>query len=84
MIMSTRPFAAALSAGVLAAGLTAFAHQSSPPLAPLVLRAGFQADVFAEKVENARPMVLGPQGTLFVGSQYAGKVHAVAVPYRAQ
>ena len=42
-----------------------------------MLPAGFQADVFAEKVENARSMALGPQGTVFVGSQYAGKVHAV-------
>ena len=33
--------------------------------------------MFAEKVENARSMALGPQGTVFVGSQYAGKVHAV-------
>ena len=44
---------------------------------PLVLPAGFQAEVFAEKVENARSMALGPQGTVFVGSQYVGKVHAV-------
>jgi glucose/arabinose dehydrogenase len=43
----------------------------------LVLPAGFQADVFAEKVENARSMALGPQGTVFVGSQYVGKVQAV-------
>ena len=33
--------------------------------------------MFAEKVENARVMVLGPQGTVFVGSQFAGKVYAV-------
>ena len=42
-----------------------------------MLPAGFQADVFAEKVENARSMAIGPQGTVFVGSQYVGKVHAV-------
>ena len=42
-----------------------------------MLPEGFQADVFAEKVENARAMVLGPQGTVFVGSRTAGKVHAV-------
>ena len=30
--------------------------------------------MFAEKVENARSMALGPQGTVFVGSQYVGKV----------
>ena len=76
--MSTRPFVVVLSAGVLATGLTAFARQSPRRLSPpLVLPAGFQADVFAEKVENARSMALGPQGTVFVGSQYVGKVHAV-------
>ena len=77
MTISTRPFVVALCAGVIAAGLTASARQGASPLAPLVLPAGFQADVFAEKVENARSMALGPQATVFVGSQYAGKVHAV-------
>ena len=33
--------------------------------------------MFADSVENAREMARGPQGTLFVGSQRAGKVHAV-------
>ena len=77
MNISTRPFLSVLCCGVLAAGLTASARQDSAPLPPLVLPAGFQADVFAEKVENARSMALGPQGTVFVGSQYVGKVHAV-------
>ena len=49
--------------------LTAFARQGATPLAPLVVPAGFQVDVFAENVENARAMALGPQGTVFVGSQ---------------
>ena len=75
MTNSTRTFIV-LSA-VLAAGLTTFARQGASPLASLVLPSGFQADVFAEKVENARSMALGPQGTVFVGSQYAGKVHAM-------
>ena len=35
MIMSTRSFVVALSAGVLATGLTTFARQSSSPLAPV-------------------------------------------------
>ena len=77
MNISTRPFVVALCSGVLAAGLTASARQAPPPLGPLVLPAGFQADVFAENVENARSMALGPQGTVFVGSQFAGKVYAV-------
>jgi hypothetical protein len=37
-----------------------------------VVPAGFQVDVFADNVENAREMVLGSQGTLFVGSRTVG------------
>ncbi len=78
MILSMRPFIAALGASVLAASiLTASAQQAAAPLGSLVLPAGFQADVFADKVENARTMVLAPGGTVFVGSRTAGKVHAV-------
>ena len=33
-----------------------------------VVPAGFQVTVFADNVENAREMALGPQGTVFVGS----------------
>ena len=77
MIISRRPFIVALGTGVLAAVLTAAAQQAAAPLGSLVLPAGFQADVFADKVENAREMVLAPGGTVFVGSRTAGKVHAV-------
>ena len=70
-------FVAALSVGVFAAGLVTSARQAPSPLASLTLPAGFQAAVFAEGVDNARSMALGPQGTVFVGSQYSGKVHAV-------
>ena len=62
---------------VLAAGVIASARQTAPPLGGLIVPAGFQVSVFAEKVENAREMALGPQGTVFVGSRTAGKVHAV-------
>jgi glucose/arabinose dehydrogenase len=75
------PFVAALFLAGLAAGLTASAGQGGPPPppppAPLAVPAGFKVDVFAENVGNARSMALGPQGTVFVGSQYAGKVYAV-------
>ena len=66
--------------GVVGAALgttVVLAQQAPAPLAALVLPAGFQADVFADKVENARGMALGAQGTVFVGSMRAGKVHAV-------
>src|SRR5437762_14240687 len=42
-----------------------------------IVPAGFEVSVFAENVQNARMMALGPQGTVFVGAMQAGKVHAV-------
>jgi glucose/arabinose dehydrogenase len=66
-----------LGCAALAGSLHTSAEQTVAPLSQLKLPAGFQAEVYAEKVDNARSMVLGPQGTVFVGSQYAGKVHAV-------
>jgi glucose/arabinose dehydrogenase len=63
--------------GALTVTIALSGHQTASPLEKLVLPAGFQAEVFAEKVENARSMAIGPQGTVFVGSQYVGKVHAV-------
>ena len=72
---------AALSFAAFAIGPVTFARQAppAPPFAisSLTLPAGFRAEVFAEGVDNARSMALGAQGTVFVGSQYAGKVHAV-------
>jgi glucose/arabinose dehydrogenase len=68
---------AVLGLGMLAVGVTASTQQEPRPLGPLVLPAGFRADVFAEKVQNARSMALGPQGTVFVGSQYARTVYAL-------
>ncbi|HEU4890008.1 MAG TPA: PQQ-dependent sugar dehydrogenase [Vicinamibacterales bacterium] len=75
-IISTRSFI--MLSGVLVAGLTADAGQSGPPPpAPLVVPAGFKVEVFADNVANARMMALGPQGTVFVGTQFAGNVYAV-------
>ena len=53
MNISTRPFLIAVCAGALAAGVTGLARQDASSLPPLVLPAGFQAEVFADKVENA-------------------------------
>jgi glucose/arabinose dehydrogenase len=78
MALSARAsFVAAVFVAVLAAGLATSARQAPAPVASLTLPEGFHAAVFAEGVDNARSMVLGPQGTVFVGSQYSGKVHAV-------
>jgi len=77
MTILTRKRALAVGATLLIAGSTMFAQQTSGSLGSLVLPAGFRADVFAENVGNARMMVLGRQGTVFVGSQNAGKVYAV-------
>jgi glucose/arabinose dehydrogenase len=38
---------------------------------------GFKIDVFADKVEGARSMVLSPDGVLFVGTRGQGNVYAV-------
>ena len=38
---------------------------------------GFHVSVFADSIVNAREMALGPRGTVFVGSMFAGKVYAV-------
>ena len=38
---------------------------------------GFSIEIYAEGVENARQMVRGSQGTIFVGSRRAGKLWAV-------
>jgi len=38
---------------------------------------GFQIEVYADKVKNARSMSLSPKGTLFVGSMRKGNVYAI-------
>ena len=46
-------------------------------LALLRLPPGFSVQILTADVENARQMALGDQGTVFVGSMKAGKIHAV-------
>ena len=62
---------------VLASVLLVPGHVRAQSPGQWVVPAGFQVAVFADSVENAREMALGPQGTVFVGSRTAGKVHAV-------
>ncbi len=47
------------------------------PLESLKLPEGFNIDVFAYDIENARSMALAPDGTLFVGTRSAGFVYAL-------
>jgi glucose/arabinose dehydrogenase len=77
MIRSTHSLVFAFCTGAIVIGVSVAARQTAKPMPPLTVPAGFQAEVFAENVDNARSMAVGPQGTIFVGSQYVGKVHAV-------
>lgn len=47
------------------------------PLERVQLLPGFQIDIYATGIPNARSMALSPQGILFVGTRKAGKVYAV-------
>jgi glucose/arabinose dehydrogenase len=70
-----------LAATLLAAFFFAATAASAAPerrLDQLVLPAGFEVEVWADGVTNARSLALGPNGLVFVGSQRAGKVYAVA------
>jgi glucose/arabinose dehydrogenase len=57
--------------------LQATPAQPKLPLDQIKLPPGFAIDVYATGVTNARQMALGSNGTLFVGSRTARKVHAV-------
>ena len=77
MAISKPSVIAALVCTVLVPSLIPAGHVDAQPAGQWVVPAGFQVTVFAENVENAREMALGPRGTVFVGSMRAGKVHAV-------
>ncbi|MGI9160293.1 MAG: PQQ-dependent sugar dehydrogenase [Saprospiraceae bacterium] len=51
--------------------------QSSLPLDKIKLPPGFQIQLWAENVKNARSLCLSPSGTLFVGTRDAGNVYAL-------
>lgn len=46
-------------------------------LSKIRLPEGFKIEIYAEKVKNARSMVLSPDGTLFVGTRKRGHVYAI-------
>ena len=75
--------AAIVAALTLSAGLACLAAGGRAPgaakaqLEKLKLPPGFQIDVYADDVPNARQMALSPNGTLFVGTREDGRVFAV-------
>ncbi len=58
--------------------LIAAATAEKLPLDQIELPPGFEIEIFAEGVINARQMALGDLGTLFVGSRKAGNVYALS------
>lgn len=66
-----------LIGGVVAFSAISATAQANLPLDSLTLPDGFSISIYASDVENARQMALAEDGTLFVGSRSAGKVHAV-------
>ena len=77
MTISKTVLATALLYAVLAPALTGSGLLYAQPPDSLIVPAGFHVTVFADSVDNARSMALGPQGTVFVGSRTGDKVHAV-------
>jgi glucose/arabinose dehydrogenase len=51
--------------------------QKPLPLNTIKVPAGFQVDLYADEVENARSMALSPGGVLFVGTRTKGSVYAI-------
>jgi glucose/arabinose dehydrogenase len=57
--------------------LAALVAHAAPPIERVKLPPGFEITVFAEGVKNARSMVLGEKGTLFVSTRTDGRVYAI-------
>lgn len=47
------------------------------PLEQIQLKPGFQIDIFADKLTDARSLALGAKGTVFVGTRTKGNVYAL-------
>lgn len=65
-------------ASILITALLADVAFADVHLDQLKLPPGFSIEIYADGVENARQMVLGDEGTLFVGSRKAGKLWAIS------
>ena len=68
------PAVALLIIAILKAG-TLYADER---LSSIEVPPGFSIEIYAEGVENARQMVRGDLGTIFVGSRQVGKVRCEA------
>ncbi len=67
-----------LICSVAVAALSSCARAEVAELLPrITLPDGFSISIYADGVENARSMVLAPNGTLFVGTRSANYVYAV-------
>ena len=55
----------------------AIAAEDGIKLDRIRLPAGFQIQIYARDLPNARSMTKGPGGVIFVGTRKAGKVYAV-------
>src|SRR5688572_16819396 len=47
------------------------------PLDKIKLPAGFKAEIFSNGHPGGRTMVIGPRGTIFVGTRQLGRVYAI-------
>jgi glucose/arabinose dehydrogenase len=62
---------------LIVALLGALAEGATLPLEHIKLPPGFDIQIYASNVPNARSMILSPKGILFVGTRSAGNVYAV-------
>lgn len=66
-----------LAQPLFAPGENAAPSSASPPLYLIRLPPGFEIEIYAGGVPNARQMALSPNGTLYVGTRSEGKVYAI-------
>lgn len=62
---------------MLLAGVCTPARHQDPRILDLQLPDGFNIEIYAEGVKNARSMCMGDKGTIFVGTKSAGNVYAI-------
>ncbi|MGD9728759.1 MAG: sorbosone dehydrogenase family protein, partial [Nitrospiraceae bacterium] len=73
----TNRLALLAAAGCLILTGVTCARAGSLPLEQIALPPGFSISLYADDVPNARGMVLGANGTLFVGSKKEGRLYAI-------